>query len=51
MATLTDYGGDVVGNVCDELEARTRAAENAGVPRHVLLEGATEFGLPVHTKI
>lgn len=33
MTSLTDYAGNVVGEVSDVLEACTRAAEAAGVPR------------------
>lgn len=33
MTSLTNYGGDVVGDVCDKLEGCTRAAEKAGIPR------------------
>ncbi|CAM9790949.1 unnamed protein product [Pylaiella littoralis] len=41
MTSLTDYSGNVVGEVSDSLEACSRAADIAGVPRwmHVLDPG------------
>ncbi|CAM9799181.1 unnamed protein product [Ectocarpus sp. 4 AP-2014] len=41
MTSLTDYGGNVVGEVSQSLEACSRAADIAGVPRwmHVLDPG------------
>lgn len=33
MTSLTDYGGNVVGEVSESLEACSRKADAAGVPR------------------
>lgn len=38
MTSLTDYGGNVVGEVSDSLEESIRAADAAGVPRRVKKE-------------